>query len=68
MAISQVEFAPPELSSAAQTLALRDPPISVRLQLHSCKEARAVNIALKLNVLATCIAFAFIGAILIRAF
>jgi len=27
-----------------------------------------VNVALKLNVLAACIAFAFIGAILFRAF
>jgi hypothetical protein len=31
-------------------------------------EACAVDNALKLNVLAACVAFAFVGAILIRAF
>ena len=56
------------LRTAARVSRYGDDPISDRLVVHQGMEARAVDTALKLNVLAACVAFAFIGAILIRAF
>ena len=48
---------------------LRRRPISARFALHtSTREAPAVDLALKLNVLAVCAVFVFVGAILLGAF
>jgi hypothetical protein len=59
---------PPEQAPTACVSRFGTDPISVTLLGHQGTEARAVDIALKLNVLAACVAFAFVGAILIRAF
>ena len=65
LTLRQIAWEPP---AAAGVSRFGVDPISDTLQEHQGTEARAVDIALKLNVLAACVAFAFVGAILIRAF
>jgi hypothetical protein len=61
---------PRRRSAAAQHISFFGlPPISGSIASTSTvREARGVDIALKLNVLAVCAAFMFVGAILLGAF